>query len=87
VRHASIYISVLHVKASRARVFQSGLKTDRGATVGGACGTIAEIASRSSRRRTVRYDGLRRSLLPLLYHFHSIRSYEYCSLLVFYLRL
>jgi hypothetical protein len=31
---------LLHVEASRARVFQSGIKTDRGVTVGGARGTI-----------------------------------------------
>jgi hypothetical protein len=39
---------LLHVEASRARVSQSGLKTGGGATVGGARGTIAEIASESS---------------------------------------
>jgi hypothetical protein len=36
------------LETSRARVFQPGLKTDGGATVGGACGTIVEVASESS---------------------------------------
>jgi hypothetical protein len=36
---------LLHVKASLARVFQSGLKTDGDATTGGACGTIVEVTS------------------------------------------
>jgi hypothetical protein len=31
-----------------ARVSQSGLKTAGGATMGGACGTIAEVASEVS---------------------------------------
>jgi hypothetical protein len=35
---------LLHVKASQARVSQFGLKTGGGATVGGARGTIAEVA-------------------------------------------
>jgi riboflavin synthase alpha subunit len=39
---------LLRVKASRASVFQSDLKTGGGVTVGGACGTIAEVASESS---------------------------------------
>jgi hypothetical protein len=33
------------VKAGLARVSQSGLKTDGGATVGGARGSITEVAS------------------------------------------
>jgi hypothetical protein len=36
------------VEASLARVSQSGLKTGRGATTGGACGTIAEVTSEAS---------------------------------------
>jgi hypothetical protein len=36
------------VEASLARVSQSGLKTDGGATVGGARGTIVEVASEAS---------------------------------------
>jgi hypothetical protein len=40
--------NLLRVKASLARVSQSGLKTGGGATVGGACGTIAEVASETS---------------------------------------
>jgi hypothetical protein len=43
--HASRSSSWLGVEASLARVSQSGLKTDRGATTGGARGTIAEVAS------------------------------------------
>jgi hypothetical protein len=43
--HASGSSNLLHVEASLARVFQSGLKTDGDATVGGARGTIAEVAS------------------------------------------
>jgi hypothetical protein len=46
VGHASRSSGLLHVKASRAMVFQFGLKTDGGATAGGARGTIAEIVSR-----------------------------------------
>jgi hypothetical protein len=45
VGHASRSNGLLRVEASQARVFQSSLKTGRGATVGGACGTITEIAS------------------------------------------
>jgi hypothetical protein len=48
VGHASRSSGLLHLKASRARVFQSGLKTDGGAMVGGARGTITEVASGSS---------------------------------------
>jgi hypothetical protein len=39
---------LLHVESSRAGVSQSGLKTDGGATVGGARGTITEVASEST---------------------------------------
>jgi hypothetical protein len=39
---------LLHQKASRARVFQSGLKIGSGVTVGGACGTIIKVVSESS---------------------------------------
>jgi hypothetical protein len=39
---------LLRLEASRDRVSQSGLKTGRGATAGGARGTIVEIASGSS---------------------------------------
>jgi hypothetical protein len=45
VGHASRSSSLLHMEASLARVSQSGLKTGGGATVGGARGTIAEVAS------------------------------------------
>jgi hypothetical protein len=48
VRHASRSSSLLGVKASLARVSQSGLKTGGGATTGGARGTIVEVASEES---------------------------------------
>jgi hypothetical protein len=48
VGHASRYGDLLRLEASHARVSQSGLKTDRGTTMSGAHGTIAEIASGSS---------------------------------------
>jgi hypothetical protein len=40
--------SLLDVKASLARVSQSGLKTDGGTMTGGARGTITEVASEAS---------------------------------------
>jgi hypothetical protein len=46
--HASRSSSLLGLKASLARVSQSGLKTGGGATTGGARGTIAEVASEAS---------------------------------------
>jgi hypothetical protein len=46
--HASRSSSLLDVEASLAMVFQSGLKTGGGATMGGARGTIAEVASETS---------------------------------------
>jgi hypothetical protein len=39
---------LLHVEASLARVFQSDLKTGGGVTAGGACGTIAVVASEAN---------------------------------------
>jgi hypothetical protein len=39
---------LLHVEANLAMVSQSGLKTGEGATVGGARGTIAKVASKRS---------------------------------------
>jgi hypothetical protein len=72
VGHVLRSSGLLHVEASRPRVFQSGLKNDGGATTGGACGTIVEVASRSSQRRMRRCDGLRRTLLSLLCCFCSI---------------
>jgi hypothetical protein len=48
VGHASRSSGLLHVEASLARVSQSGLKTDGGATRGGARGTIAEVALEAS---------------------------------------
>jgi hypothetical protein len=47
VGHALRSSGLLHVEASLARVFQSGLKTDGGATVGGARGTITEALSKT----------------------------------------
>jgi hypothetical protein len=47
-RHASRSSSLLGVEASLARVSQSGVKTDGGATTGGARGTIAVVASEAS---------------------------------------
>jgi hypothetical protein len=48
VGHASRSSGLLHMEASLARVFQSGLKTGGGATVGSARGTITEITSEAS---------------------------------------
>jgi hypothetical protein len=39
---------LLRVEASLAKVFQSGLKTGGDATVGGAHGTIADVALEAS---------------------------------------
>jgi hypothetical protein len=36
---------LFHIDASRARVYQSGLKNGGGTTAGGARGTIVEVAS------------------------------------------
>jgi hypothetical protein len=46
--HALRSSSLLDVKASLARVSQSGLKTDGGTMTGGARGTITEVASEAS---------------------------------------
>jgi hypothetical protein len=46
--HTSRSSSMLGVEASLARVSQSGLKTSGGATMGGARGTITEVASEAS---------------------------------------
>jgi hypothetical protein len=70
--HASRSSGLLRVEASLAKVSQSGLKTGGDMTAGGARGTIAEVASESSWRRTGRCVRLRWTLLPLLYRFHSI---------------
>jgi hypothetical protein len=48
VGHVSRSSGLLHVEAGLARVSQSGPKTDGGATVGGAHGTIVEVASKVS---------------------------------------
>jgi hypothetical protein len=46
--HVSRSSGLLRMEASLAKVFQSVLKTGRGATVGDACGTITEVASEAS---------------------------------------
>jgi hypothetical protein len=46
--HVSRSSSLLGVVESLAMVFQSGLKTCRAATMGGARDTIAEVASEAS---------------------------------------
>jgi hypothetical protein len=46
--HTSRFSGLLRVEASQTRVSQSGLKTDGGATAGGARGTIAVVASSPS---------------------------------------
>jgi hypothetical protein len=74
VRHASRSSGLLHVEASLARVFQSGLKTGGCATTGGARGTITEVTSEASCRRTDRCDELRQTLLPYICYFQYIRS-------------
>jgi hypothetical protein len=43
--HVSRSSSLLGVEASLARVSQSGLKIDGGATIGGARGTIVDVTS------------------------------------------
>jgi hypothetical protein len=48
VIHALRSSGLLHVEASLATIFQSGLKTGGGVTTGGACGTIVEVASEAS---------------------------------------
>jgi hypothetical protein len=48
VGHVLRFSSFLGMEASLARVSQSGLKTGGGATTGGACGTIMEVASEAS---------------------------------------
>jgi hypothetical protein len=71
--HASKSSGFLHVKASLARVSQSGLKTGGGTTAGGARGIITDVASEASGRWTGRCDGLRQTLLPYLCRFQCIR--------------
>jgi hypothetical protein len=73
VGHTSRSSGLLRVEVSLARVSQSGLKTGGGTTMGGACGTIMEVVSEASKRRTCQYDRLRRTLLPYLCRFQCIR--------------
>jgi hypothetical protein len=72
VGHVSRSNGLLHVEASQARVFQSGLKTGGGATTDGAHGAITEVALRSSQTRMSRCDELYQTLLPFLCRFRSI---------------
>jgi hypothetical protein len=72
VGHTSRSSGLLLVEASQATIFLSGLKTGGSTTMGGACGTIVEVASSPSRRRTGRCNGLRRTLLPQNHHFLCI---------------
>jgi hypothetical protein len=48
VGHISRSSSLLHVKASLARVSQSGLKTGGDTTMGGAHDTVVEVTSEAS---------------------------------------
>jgi hypothetical protein len=48
VEHVSRSSGLLHMEASLARVYQSDMKTDRGATTGGVRGNIAEVTSEAS---------------------------------------
>jgi hypothetical protein len=48
VEHALRSSGLLRMEESLARVFQSGLNTGGGTTMGGARGTITEVASKSS---------------------------------------
>jgi hypothetical protein len=61
--HASRSSGLIHVEASRDRVFQSSLKTGGGATTDGARGTITDVVSRSSQIRMDRCDELHQTLL------------------------
>jgi hypothetical protein len=46
--HTSRSGGLIHLKASRTRVFQSDLKTGGGATTGGAYDIITDVASSGS---------------------------------------
>jgi hypothetical protein len=72
--HVSRYSGLLHVEANKTRISQSGLKTGGGATASGARGTTVEVASKSSQRRTSRYNEIRQILQPLIYRFRFIRT-------------
>jgi hypothetical protein len=48
VGHTLRSSGLFYVEASLARVFQSGLKTGGGTMMGGARGTIVEVASEAS---------------------------------------
>jgi hypothetical protein len=46
--HSSRSDGLFRLEVSRDRVFQSGIKTDGGATAGGARGTIMKVTSGSN---------------------------------------
>jgi hypothetical protein len=48
VGHVPRSSGLLYMEASLSRVSQFGLTTGEGTTTGGACGTIAEVASEAS---------------------------------------
>jgi hypothetical protein len=48
VGHVLRSSGLLRMEASRVVVSQSSLKTGRGATIGGTCGTIVKVVSESS---------------------------------------
>jgi hypothetical protein len=48
VGHTSRSSGLIRMEASLTKIFQSGLKTGRGATVGGARDIIVEVASETS---------------------------------------
>jgi hypothetical protein len=52
VGHVSRSSDLLHVKASLARVSQSNIKTDRGATVGGAESCLEGVNMQSNMKLT-----------------------------------
>jgi hypothetical protein len=79
--HASRSSGLIHVEASRARIFQSSIKTGGGATTDGARGTITDVVSRSSQRWMDRCDKLHQTLLQLLCCFYVLDRW---GILVFY---
>jgi hypothetical protein len=59
--YTSTFGDLLRCEASRGRVFQFCLKTGKGATAGGACGIIVEVAWKWSERRSVRWHLVQRN--------------------------
>jgi hypothetical protein len=60
VGYASRYSGLFYVEVSQARVFQSDLKTDGDATMGGSRGTIVEIV----RMKLKTDESMRRAASP-----------------------